>query len=251
MTANKLSVILITKNEEHNIRACLTSVAFADEIIVVDFGSTDATVAIAREFTERVVTTEDWPGFGLQKNRALNLASHEWILSIDADERVTPALQKSIQNALNNPMVDGYYIHRISWYCGKWIYHGDWSRDEVLRLFKKTKARFSDDIVHEKIILNGKTDLLPHYLEHYSYRTMEEVLTKMNRYSQLSAEQRFAQNKKTNLLSAIGAFVWTFVRGYIIRRGFLDGQHGLLLAISNAQNSYYRHVKHWLLQQNL
>src|SRR5690625_4755128 len=147
-----LSVIIITKNEADNIADCLDSVAFADEWIVVDSGSTDDTCRIAREKGADVVSTSDWPGFGPQKNRALERASGQWVLSIDADERVTPELAAEIQAVLQQPRADGYYIARLSNFCGRWIRHSGWWPDYVLRLFRRESARFTDSLVHESVI---------------------------------------------------------------------------------------------------
>src|SRR5690606_17033330 len=151
----KLSVIIITKNESKHILACLESVAFADEFIVVDSGSTDNTVELARDFGARVEVTSDWPGFGPQKNRALDLATGDWVLSIDADERVTPALAREIQTVLAAPEVDAYEIARLSEFCGRFIRHSGWWPDHVLRLFKRGTARFTDVAVHERVVPQG------------------------------------------------------------------------------------------------
>src|SRR5690554_5647688 len=146
-----LSVIIITKNEAHNIGDCLDSVAFADECIVVDSGSTDDTCAIARAKGARVVQTDDWPGFGPQKNRALDLATKTWVLSLDADERVTPELAREIQTSIHDSALDGYRIARLSNFCGRWIRHSGWWPDYVLRLIRRGKGRFTDSLVHESI----------------------------------------------------------------------------------------------------
>ena len=149
-----LSVVIITKNEAHNIRACLESAAWADEIIVVDSGSTDDTIAIAREFTSQVYQ-HDWPGFGAQKNRALSYASRDWVLSLDADERVTSELRSQIIKAMGSARENGFYLPRLSQFCGQFIKHSGWYPDYVLRLFKREKGLFSDDLVHESVILQG------------------------------------------------------------------------------------------------
>lgn len=247
----KLSVILITKNESHNIRDCLDSVRFASEWIVVDSGSTDNTVELAREFGATVIQTKDWPGFGIQKNRALSAATGDWILSIDADERITPELGEEIMRVISQPEAcDAYEIHRQSWYCGKFIRYGDWSNDYVLRLFKRNHAHFTNDLVHERLVAEGKIGRLQACMKHYSYLSFSQVLQKIDSYTEYSAIQKHRQGKKAGVGTAVLHGLWAFIRCYFLRLGFLDGGHGLALAISNAENSYYRYLKIWLLEQN-
>lgn len=242
-----LSVILITKNEAHNLHDCLTSLHWADEIIVVDSGSSDGSQDICREFGCTLIET-DWPGFGPQKNRALQLATHQWVLSIDADERITDQLRSDIIQAINtDDDISGYYMPRSSSYCGRFIKHSGWYPDYILRLFQREKARFSDDKVHEKIIITGKTAKLTNHLIHYSFSDLEQVLGKVNQYSSLGAEQLYKQGKRSTITKAIGKGIWSFLRSYIFRRGFLDRQEGLMLAISNAEGTYYKYAKLALL----
>ena len=155
-----LSVTVITKNEAHNIEACLRSVAFADQVIVLDSGSTDNTVEIARTLGAEVSINTDWQGFGVQKNRALALAKSDWVLSIDADERLTAELQAEIQEVLNTPVFDAYRFPRLSSYCGQYIRHSGWYPDYVTRVFRRDAARFSDELVHERLIVKGQVGLL-------------------------------------------------------------------------------------------
>ncbi|HEY6093503.1 MAG TPA: glycosyltransferase family 2 protein [Gallionellaceae bacterium] len=244
-----LSVIIITKNEARNMRACLETVAWADEIIVVDSGSTDDTVAISREFTPHVHVT-DWPGFGAQKNRALDHASKEWVLSLDADERVTPELRAEIEQAMRTAAADGYEIPRLSSFCGRFMRHSGWYPDYVLRLFKRGSARFSDNLVHERLILQGTTGRLRSNLLHYSFENLESVLRKMDQYSSAGAQMQFQRGRKVTLPGAVLRGMWSFVRSYILRGGFLDGSEGFMLAVSNAEGTYYRYVKLWLLNRN-
>jgi glycosyltransferase involved in cell wall biosynthesis len=245
-----LSVILITKNEAANIKDCLESVSFANEIIVVDSQSSDQTVKIAQSFGAKVENTSDWPGFGLQKNRALNLATQDWVLSIDADERVTPELKQEILAVINNASsADCYAIPRLSWYCGRFMKHSGWHPDYVERLFKRGSAKFSDHLVHERLLPNGPVKKLNHHFLHYSFKNFSQVLQKVDSYSTASANQAFQQGKKSSVLKAIGHGLWAFFRTYFLRLGFLDGQQGLALAISNAEGTYYRYIKIWLLNQ--
>ncbi len=176
----ELSIILITKNEAANIRACLESVAWADEIIVVDSGSTDDTVAICRELGAQV-HVHDWPGFGVQKNRALGYASKQWVLSLDADERVTPELRAEIETILRAAQTaDAYLVPRLSNYCGRFMRHSGWYPDLLPRLFQRGKARFSDDLVHERLVVEGEMGKLQGLLLHYAFDDLEEVLHKVN-----------------------------------------------------------------------
>lgn len=251
----RLSVIVITKNEAHNIQACLASAAFADEIIVLDNNSSDDTAALARACGAVVHTSLDWPGFGIQKNRALALASGDWVLSLDADERVTQALHKEIENALHpegKQAVMAYFIPRLSSYCGQYMRHSGWYPDDVLRLFKRGSAQFSQDIVHESLRLNDSdsaTGRLQTPLLHESFTSFESVLDKLNRYSTAGAQALAAKGRSASFGSAIGHGLWSFFRTYVLRLGFLDGRLGLALAISNAEGTYYRYLKRWLMQQ--
>jgi glycosyltransferase involved in cell wall biosynthesis len=245
----KLSVIIITKNEADNIQACLDSVRFADQWIIVDSGSTDGTVAIARAAGATVMEA-DWPGFGPQKNRALDAAQGEWVLSLDADERVTPELAAEIRRVLAVPDgADAYEIPRLSWYCGRFIRHAGWTPDYVLRLFRRGTARFSDHVVHERVLADGPAQKLESLLLHYSFRDFSQVLSKVDHYSTLSARQAHARGKRASVFTALLHGWWAFIRTYFLRLGMLDGQHGLALAISNAEGSYYRYVKLWHLDQ--
>lgn len=247
-----LSVIVIARNEAHNLQACLEAVKFADEIIVVDSGSSDGTVQIARDAGARVIETPDWPGFGPQKNRALDAARGVWVLSLDADERVTPELAAEIREVIHRPgpVAEGYEINRRSWYCGSFIDHSGWSPDYVTRLFKRGKGRFSDHIVHERLLVDGKVEKLRSRLLHYSFLDYSQVLSKVDAYSTLSAQQAYARGKRAGVGTALLHGWWAFMRTYFLRRGFLDGARGLTLAISNAEGSYYRYLKLWLLEQD-
>lgn len=239
-----LSVIIIAYNESHNIVECVKSVAWADEIVVVDSGSTDNTVALCKDLGCRVIES-DWLGFGAQKNLALSHAKHDWVLSIDADERVPLALQDEILTTVQSSQdrYQGYNLPRESSYCGRFIKHAGWYPDPVLRLFKKSTAQFSDDKVHEKVIVNGNVGSLKSPLLHYSFTSLEQVLDKVNHYSTLGAEQLFERGKRATVLKAVGKGWWSFIRSYFLRLGILDGQEGLMLSISNAEGTYYKYAK--------
>lgn len=236
----ELSVILITKNEAANIRPCLESVAWADEIIVVDSGSDDGTVEICRELGAKVFE-HDWPGFGRQKNRALGYASHEWVFSIDADERVTPELRAEIERAMREGDAEGYYCPRLSQFCGTFIRHSGWYPDYVLRLFKRDAGKFSDRLVHESVVLEGRTARLNSPLLHYSYLTADDVERKVEHYATAAAQQMLQSGKRSNRLDAALRGGWAFLRTYILRLGVLDGNAGLGIARMNARTTYLKY----------
>lgn len=239
-TLSKLSVIVITKNEESNIEACLASVAFADELIVVDSGSTDATAELARKMGAKVSVVQDWPGFGPQKNRALALAGGNWILSIDADERVSAELAHEIKKILSTQTDSAYEIPRLTQFCGQWIRHCGWTPDYVLRLFRRGSASFSNDLVHERVLRNPdvKMTRLSEPLLHFSYPTPSHYWRKLEQYSQAWAEQRFASGQQTSMLRAGLAGVVAFVRTYFFRLGFLDGAMGFAVCTMQAQAAF-------------
>lgn len=237
-----LSVIIITKNEAQDIRNCLESIKWADEIVVVDSGSTDETVNICREYTDKVWVM-DWPGYGIQKNRVLQQATSDWVLSLDADEQVSAELANEIKAAIQHKNYKAFAIPFQSTYCGTAIKHGAWHTKTHIRLFQRAGAKFTDAIVHENIIINGKIGKLKNHIIHHTYKNLEEVLDKLNRYTTYGAQLRFGQGKKGGMLSAIAHASWAFWRSYLFQLGFLDGAAGLMLAISNAEYCYYRYLK--------
>lgn len=238
-----LSVIIITKNEETRLEPTLRSVGFADEIIVLDSGSSDGTLELARRYTDKVEVNADWQGFGIQKNRALAQASGDWVLSVDADERVIPALRDEILAAIGNPSADVYEVPILGSYCGREIRHSGWWPDYKPRLFRRGGIRFTQDKVHERLDYQGPLGRLHSPLQHESVRTLEEVLDKVNRYSTAGAEQAHARGKQGGLGKAVLHGVWAFLRAYVVKRGFLDGREGFILAVSSAEGTYYRYLK--------
>jgi len=238
-----LSIIVICKNEQQHIAACLESVKFADEIIVLDSGSTDETVCIAKKYTDKVFQ-QPWLGFGEQKNAALDKATGDWVLSIDCDERVTPELAQSIQRAIAaSSDAVGFMVRRRSTIFGHTVRFGDWSRDRVVRLFLRSHARFSPDQVHERVLLQGACAALQGWLEHQPFASMHAMVETMNRYSDLSVAGSGGSSRPIGL-----AFVracWTFLRGYFFKGGVLDGAAGLLVAFSTAEGTFWRHAKRW------
>lgn len=243
-----VSVVIIARDEEGSIGEALDSVKWADEVVVVDSGSNDRTVEIARARGARVLVTSDWPGFGAQKNRALDQATRDWVLSIDADERVTPELRDEIAAvvAANGPH-DAYEVPRLSSYCGRFMRHGGWWPDRVTRLFRRGRARFSDDLVHERVVVTGSTGRLASHLLHHAYGDLEEVLRKVDRYSTAGALMRHEKGERGSVTRAVAHGAWAFFRTYVLRAGFLDGRRGFMLAVSNAEATYYRYLKLMLL----
>ncbi|MCX7257334.1 MAG: glycosyltransferase family 2 protein [Polaromonas sp.] len=249
-----LSIIIITHNEAHNIQDCLRSVAFADEIVVLDSGSTDDTVQLARLMGASVSTSLDWQGFGIQKNRALDAASRDWVFSLDADERVTPELTQEIQSHLSRVGADGrplaFEIPRLTQFCGVWIRHCGWTPDYVLRVFRRGEARFSDDLVHEKLqLLSPETRVvrLKNPLLHYSYPTPEHYWRKLQRYSQDWARQRHACGQRTTITRAALSAMTAFVRSYVFQLGFLDGAMGFAVCTMQAQAAFGKYFELYCL----
>ncbi len=241
----QLSAIVITKNEAANIGECLDSLAFCNELIVVDCGSTDATVQLAREKGARVEFHE-WPGFGPQKNFALSRATGTWVLSIDADERVSPELAAAIKAAIAQNGADAWEFPRLSSFCGREIYHSGWYPDYVLRLFRRGKASFDDVAVHERVICTAVVKRLRPPLIHLAMPTLEDALSRVDRYSTAKAQMIVASGRKVSFLTGIGHGLFAFLRAYILRAGFLDGAEGFLLAVVCAETSYYPYMKAWL-----
>jgi len=243
MQENTLGVAIITKNAAARLDECLRSVAFADEIVVIDGGSTDGTAEIARAHDARVIEQTDWPGFGPQKNRAVDALTTTWVLSLDADEIVSPELAAAIRAALASPAADVYAVDRLSSFCGHWIYHSGWYPDWIPRLFKRGAARFSDDLVHERLVFDTPAQRLNGKLMHYSYENFETVVRKLDAYSSAGALQRHAAGQHGSFGKALARGAWAFVRTYVLRGGFLDGRAGFMIAVFNAETVYYRFLK--------
>ncbi len=238
----QLSAIVITRNEAHNIRPCLDGVAFCDERIVVDCGSSDDTVAIARAAGARVLH-HDWTGFGAQKNFALAQATGDWVLSLDADERVTPALAAEIKAAIAMKKAQGYEMPRSSTFCGTRIRHCGWSPDYVLRLFQRDSGRFSDDLVHEHVICDGRVRRLTQPLIHHTIRSPEDARAKIEHYSDAGAAMLLARGRRIARWRAPVHGAVAFLKVYVFRRGFLDGRAGYAVARYQAATTYHRYRK--------
>jgi len=245
--SQRLSAIVITKNEARNIEACLDSLAFCDERIVVDGGSDDGTAGLAEAKGAKVTIATEWQGFGPQKNLALSLATGEWVLSVDADEQVNEVLAVEIRRAITEGLSDAYEMPRLSTFCGRPMRHSGWYPDYVLRLFRRSRARFSDDLVHERVIFDGQVGQLKQPLTHHPVLRLEDSLSRMDRYSTARAEMIVNSGRRVSFFTGIVRGWWTFIQTYFIRLGFLDGREGFLLAVANAEGTYYRYMKAWMM----
>lgn len=249
MSREKLSVTVITLNEEKEIGGCLESVAWADEIVVVDSGSADRTVEIAGKYTDKIFC-HAWPGYAAQKNRALGLATYDWALSLDADERVTLALRGEIQSVLESPpRAAGYRIPRKNFFMGRWIRHGGWHPDYVLRLFRRDAGAFGERKVHESVTVRGEIGTLRSPLEHYTYRSLEDYFQRMDRYSTLAAEELFEGGKRAGLLDLLLRPPATFLKMVLLRQGFRDGVDGLLLGRLYSAYTFSKYAKLYKMGQ--
>lgn len=237
-----LSVCIVAKNEAVNIRDCVASARFADEVLVLDSGSTDGTVELARAAGARVVVT-DWPGYGPQQNRAIEMAEGDWVFLLDADERITPELGAEIRAAITTGSYDGYDVPRRSLFVTRFLHHSGWWPDRVRRLVRKGHGRFTVHEIHANLQIKGRVGHLRAPLIHYSYRDLASVLEKMNRYSSGSARDLYAQGRRASFGGAIAHGLWAFFRTYILRLGLLDGREGFMVAVVNAETSYYKHLK--------
>lgn len=242
MTPPTLSVVIAAKNEARNIEDCVRSARFADEVLVLDSGSTDRTAELARAAGARVVTT-DWPGYGPQQQRGFAMAQGEWVFSLDADERISPALQRDIREAIASGAHDGYRVPRLSELCGRFIHHGGWRPDLTLRLGRRARAGFTDHFLHAHMTVEGSVGRLRHSLIHHSYPDVADMLEKLDRYSTGHARDMAARGRDATLAGAVGRAAWAFFRTYVLRLGLLDGGHGLMLAIYNAEYTYYKYLK--------
>jgi (heptosyl)LPS beta-1,4-glucosyltransferase len=246
----KLTVTVITRNEAANIEGALESVKWADEIVVVDSHSADETVALARKYNARIVV-HDWAGYSAQRNYAAEIASNDWILALDADERVPTELAVEIQRIMREGSVHGgYRMPRISYYLGRWIRGTDWYPDYQLRLYDRRVGRFNGKRVHESVELTyGRPGQLQHDLQHYPYRDISDHVTSIDHYTTLAAEEWFAEGRRTNAIEFAVHPPIAFLRNYVARRGFRDGAAGFLISILNSYYVFLKVLKLWELQR--
>ncbi len=237
-----ISAIIIAKDESENIVQCIGDFEFCDEIIIVVSASSDPTVEIARDLGAKVYVEADWQGFGVQKQRALDRATCDWVLSIDADERVPDKLREEIEAAVGQDRYSGYRINRLSWFLGKPMRHGGWYPDPILRLARRDRARFLDVVVHERLLVDGEIGRLDTDMLHYSYATIDDVLTKLRRYALASAEVRRGDGVSGGLLAAVGRAAFSFLKAYILQAGLLDGRRGFVAAVFRSQETFWRYL---------
>ena len=233
--SEKLSVVIISKNEEKFIADAVKSSSFADEVLVLDSGSTDKTCEISKRNGAKVLH-QDWLGFGAQKNKAVGLASNDWVFILDSDERITSELRMEILNILKNPIADGYQVARLNNFFGKNIRYCGLYPDYSIRLFNRQKGRFNDVTVHESVQIKGKTAKLKNHMEHLAFDTIDEFTNKQKKYATLS-------QRKKNITKAFVSPIWTFLKIYIFRLGFLEGWRGFIIAKVYAQYTYWKYSK--------
>ncbi len=234
ISTNKLSVVIITKNEQSVIADAIKSSLFADEVLILDSGSTDDTLNIAKQLGATVMHQE-WLGFGKQKQKSVELASHDWVFVLDSDERISKELQFEILQELQNPKYDGYFVPRLNNFFGKDIKTCGLYPDYTIRLFNRKKGKFSELEVHESVQITNTTHLKNDII-HLAYDSIEEFITKQNRYSSLN-------HKKKNIAKAIINPYWTFLKLYVLKRGFMDGWHGFVIAKLYAQYTFWKYIK--------
>lgn len=239
----KISATIITQNEERNLPRALESLRCCDEIVVVDSGSTDRTVSIAAQFGARVIESE-WRGYAAQKNLAAQEARYDWILSIDADEALSEALEAEIwQLKKTGPACDAYTVPRLAQYLGRWIFHSGWYPDRKIRLYDRRKARWVGDYVHECVVSEGRVGHLESNLLHFTCSSLSEHLRTLDRYTSLAAQELVARRQRVGWRHLLLAPAWTFFRTYVLRRGFLDGFEGLTIAHMAAVYTYLKYAK--------
>lgn len=240
--ATPLSAVIITRNAAEQLEDCLKSLAFADEIVVVDSGSTDSTIDLARRYGARVIE-HAWAGFGPQKQFAVESATYDWVLCVDADERVSELLRTSIEQTLASPKTNAYYMPRRNRFMGRWLRHGEGYPDLSLRLFHRVHARWSKDAVHEKVLTEDVVGHLFGDLLHESETSIAQYLEKQNHYTTLQAERLFTQGKRAGIAQLLFNPLVRFLKFYVLRRGFLDGTPGLVHIIIGCYNTFNKYAK--------
>ena len=243
-----MTLVLITRNAAPQLRASLDSARFADEIVVVDSGSDDDTVQIAASFGARVIA-QPWLGFGPQKQFAVECARHDWVLCLDADERVTPELRASIEFALNHPLAGAYRMARRNRFLGRWLRHGEGYPDWNIRLFDRRRSRWSDDAVHERVICDGPVATLAGDLAHESAESLDAYVAKQNRYTTLQAQTLHARGRRASVVKLLLSPLVRFVRFYFLKLGFLDGVAGLIHIMIGCGTSFLKQAKLFALER--
>ncbi|MEW6416971.1 MAG: glycosyltransferase family 2 protein [Nitrospirota bacterium] len=239
-----VSVVIVTQNEEKNIREALHSIRDVAEIVIVDAFSTDNTLNISKEYTDKIYQAK-WQGYAKQKQMAIEHAKGPWVFILDSDEKFTGTLREEITYAVNNEVYSGFYVPRKNFFLGKWIRHGGWWPDYTLRLFLKNKATMENRRVHEKVVVDGKVGYLRSPLEHYTYNTVSDYIKKMDIYSTLSAEELKEKGIRPGIIKMVLHPLFTFLKMFFLRFGFMDGIHGLILAILYSYYTFLKYLKLW------
>ncbi len=242
MNKISVSVAIVTKNEARNIKDALESVKDFDDIVVVDSISSDNTTEICREYTDRVYEQE-WQGYAAQKQTAIDYAKNNWVLILDADERVTPELKQEIMEKINENSLSGFYIPRKNFFLGKWIRNSGWWPDYTLRLFRKEVSKMEPRAVHEKVNVTGPVGHINAPFEHYTYRTLSDYIGKMDNYASLSAVELESRSFISSFISMLFSPMVVFIKRYLVRQGFRDGLHGLVLAVLYSFYTFLKYAK--------
>lgn len=241
---NKISVCIICKNEESKIAQCLDSIKWADEIVIVDSGSTDKTIEIARKYTDKVFINEDWQGFGIQRQRAEQFATYDWVFAIDCDEFVPEELQKEIISLISKATINQvYYLNRLTHFCGQYILHSGWYPDKIARIYNKKEYQYNNKLVHESVKCNDCERIdLDNNLIHFQYDDISQYINKRNRYAQISADEKLAAGKKYGLNKAVFSAFIAFIRHYFLKKGFMDGRLGFVIAVIQMQYTFNKYL---------
>jgi glycosyltransferase involved in cell wall biosynthesis len=239
-----LSAVLIAQNEEAKLADALHSVSFCEDVVVVDSGSSDRTREVAAGLGARVVVNAPWPGFVAQRDFAVREARHDWVLALDADERVSPPLREEILALRAGSFTHaGYRMPRVAFYLGRWIRGTDWYPDPQVRLFDRTRARWEGDLVHESVRVHGSVGRLRGEIEHHPYADLADHLGKIDSYTTLWARQAFAAGRRTNVVDMTGGAFWAFFRNFVLKRGFLLGSTGFIVSVLNTHYTFIKLAK--------
>ncbi|MDO6685731.1 MULTISPECIES: glycosyltransferase family 2 protein [unclassified Agarivorans] len=254
MSVNKASIsaIIITKNEQDSLKDCLESLSWVDQIVVVDSGSTDGTLELAKQYTQDVYSNTEWPGFGKQKQLAQSYATSDWILAIDADERIDHTLRENIEKMLENPPADTVFnLNELTWVFGRFLKHSGWYYRHV-RLYPRELTTYNDNLVHESVIVPEGTQVaeLDGDILHFSYRNIEHYLVKSAGYAKAWADQREARGKRVTLGQGVLHAIGCFAKMYLLKRGFLDGRAGFLIAVLSAHSTFVKYADLWARQHD-
>ena len=241
---NKISVCIICKNEESKIAQCLDSIKWADEIIIVDSGSTDKTIEIARKYTDKIFINDDWQGYGIQRQRAEQFATYDWVFAIDCDEVVPEELKNEIVTLIPKATINQvFYLNRLTHFCGQYIFHSGWYPDRIARIYNKKNYQYNSKLVHESVVCKGCERVnLKNNLLHFQHDNIFQYINKRNRYAHFSASEKLKSGKKYGLNKAIFSALIAFIRHYILKKGFMDGRLGFIIAVIQMQYTFNKYL---------